>query len=44
MSTENFESYIEIKNVWKVFGNTSQQALNAIKKKEYFKTRGFRKI
>ena len=43
MSTENFESYIEIKNVWKVFGNTSQQALNAITKKNISKQEALEK-
>ena len=43
MSTESFESYIEIKNVWKIFGNTSQQALNAITKKNISKQEALEK-
>ena len=32
MSSQNSGSYIEIQNIWKVFGNTSQQALDVITK------------
>jgi glycine betaine/proline transport system ATP-binding protein len=37
MSTENSGSSIEIQNVSKIFGNTSQEALEAIKNKRVTK-------
>ena len=37
MSTENSGSYIQIQNVWKIFGNTSHEALEAITKKNISK-------
>ena len=37
-------SAIEIKNVWKIFGNNSEEALNAIQNQRIFKTGSFRKI
>ena len=38
------EAAIQIQNVWKIFGNTSQDALDAIQKKKNFKTRSTREI
>ncbi|SVD70860.1 uncharacterized protein METZ01_LOCUS423714, partial [marine metagenome] len=37
MSDENSGSYIQIQNIWKIFGNTSQEALEAITKKNISK-------
>jgi glycine betaine/proline transport system ATP-binding protein len=37
MSTENSGSYIQIQNVWKIFGNISHEALEAITKKNISK-------
>ncbi len=43
MSSQNSGSYIEIQNIWKVFGNTSQQALDVITKKNISKQEALEK-
>ena len=43
MSTENSGSSIEIQNVSKIFGNTSQEALEAIKNKRVTKQEALEK-
>ena len=43
MSSQNSGSYIEIQNIWKIFGNTSQQALDAITKKNISKQEALEK-
>ena len=37
------DSAIEIKNVWKIFGNTSKEALNAIQNKHISKQEALEK-
>ena len=37
MSSKNSGSFIEIQNIWKIFGNNSQQALDAIIKQNISK-------
>ena len=41
---DSSESAIKIENVWKVFGNTSTEALDAIQNQKNFKKRSIRKI
>ena len=43
MSSQNSGSYIEIQNIWKIFGNTSQQVLDIIKKKNISKQEALEK-
>ena len=43
MLNENSGSYIQIKNVWKIFGNTSSEALEAITKKNISKNEALEK-
>ena len=43
MSSQNSGSYIEIQNIWKIFGNTSQQALDVITKKNISKQEALEK-